>query len=347
MILFRIVSFFFCFTCSIYASNKIFDHALLYLSDYDFFEKPLKKHIPKDNVMAYGITSPLFSDYAEKLRFIKVPIGSIIVFDDERNFIYPNNTYLIKTFFYYDDIRNNSSKRRIIETRILKNTSNGWISLPYIWNEQQTDAKLNLAGARVPVSWTHYDKKKIELPYSVPNMNQCKNCHNLSNIQQPIGPKIRNLNHDFNYSNGMENQLKNWISTGPLQKISEFDNMPRTVDYNNEKSGTINERARAWLDINCAHCHGHGRSAESSGLFIEYEEKNKTAIGIFKNPVAAGRGSGDRKYNIVPGHPEESILVYRINSVDPGIMMLELSRKLIHKEDLELIQKWIKAMESL
>ena len=105
-------------------------------------------------------SSPLFSDYAEKLRFIEVPIGSMIVFDDERNFIYPNNTYLIKTFFYYDDFRNNSSKRQIIETRILKNTSNGWISLPCIWNKQQTDAKLNLAGARVPVSWTHYDEKK-------------------------------------------------------------------------------------------------------------------------------------------------------------------------------------------
>ena len=68
---------------------------------------------------------------------------------------------------------------------------------------------------------------------------------------------------------------------------------------------------------------------------------------MYKTPVAAGRGSGGRMYNIVPGHPEESILVYRINSVDPGIMMPELNRKLIHKEGLELIQTWIREMNSL
>ena len=87
----------------------------------------------------------------------------------------------------------------------------------------------------------------------------------------------------------------------------------------------VNQRARAWLDINCAHCHGRGRTAESSGLFLEYEEKNQTAIGIFKTPVAAGRGSGGRKYNIVPGYPEKSIIEFRINSVDLGIMMPESS----------------------
>ena len=123
--------------------------------------------------------------------------------------------------------------------------------------------------------------------------------------------------------------------------------MPRSVNYNNPKDGSINQRARAWLDINCAHCHGRGRPAESSGLFLEYEEKNQTAIGIFKTPVAAGRGSGGRKYNIVPGHPEKSIIEFRINSNDPGIMMPELSRKLIHKEGLELIQTWIREMDLL
>ena len=77
------------------------------------------------------------------------------------------------------------------------------------------------------------------------------------------------------------------------------------------------------------------------------DKKNQTAIGIFKTPVAAGRGSGERKYNIVPGHPEKSIIEFRINSVDPGIMMPELSRRLIHKEGVELIQTWIRKMDLL
>ena len=206
---------------------------------------------------------------------------------------------------------------------------------------------MNLVGARISASWTHFDGNPIEILYSVPNMNQCKNCYTLNNVQKSIGPKIRNLNHNFDYKDGIDNQLKKWISVGFLESISNFDSMPESVNYNNPKDGTINQRARAWLDINCAHCHGRGRPTESSGLFLEYEEKNQTAIGRFKTPVAAGRGSSGRKYNIVPGHPEKSIIEFRINSVDPGIMMPELSRRLIHKEGVELIQTWIRKMDLL
>ena len=113
------------------------------------------------------------------------------------------------------------------------------------------------------------------------------------------------------------------------------------------KDGSLNDRARAWLDINCAHCHQKGGPAETSGLFLNLEEKNATALGIFKPPVAAGRGSGNRKYNIVPGHPEESILQFRITSTDPGIMMPELNRRLVHQEGIQLIQDWIKSLSQI
>ena len=63
-----------------------------------------------------------------------------------------------------------------------------------------------------------------------------------------------------------------------------------------------------------------------------------------KAPIAAGRGSGNFSYTIVPGEPDESIMVYRINSTDTGIMMPELVRKLIHHEGLDLIRQWIQEM---
>ena len=75
-----------------YAKNTIFDHSLSNLSEYDFFEKPLKNHIPKKEVIPYEIASHLFSDYAEKMRFIRV-LMVLKFFDDENNFIYPENTY--------------------------------------------------------------------------------------------------------------------------------------------------------------------------------------------------------------------------------------------------------------
>lgn len=328
----------------VFPAHPVLDHALPKLSEYGFFKEPIKEQIPTGLVLPYAISSPLFSDYAEKLRFIKVPENTTISHDENLEFDYPKGTFLIKTFYYLSDIRDMDSERRLIETRLLKKTSSEWIAIPYVWNEDQTDAVLALAGDRRDISWIHRDGRSINILYSIPNMNQCKSCHVYNNVQQPIGPKVRNLNFEFTYDEGKKNQLQQWISMGILESFNELSSLPRTVDYEDPHDGTLDERARAWLDINCAHCHRTGGPAETSGLHLDLEESDPTRLGIFKPPVAAGRGSGDRKYNIVPGKPGESIIEYRITSTDPGIMMPELSRKLVHDEGVKLIQAWIKEM---
>jgi len=88
-----------------------------------------------------------------------------------------------------------------------------------------------------------------------------------------------------------------------------------------------------------------GAPGETSGLFLNIEETDSTKLGVFKPPVAAGRGSGDRLHTIVPGKPNESIMIYRMESTDPGVMMPELGRKLVHKEGVELVKEWIKKMK--
>ena len=60
--------------------------------------------------------------------------------------------------------------------------------------------------------------------------------------------------------------------------------------------------------------------------------------------MAAGRGSGGREFDIVPGQPDQSIIMFRMTSVDPGIMMPELGKRLIHTEGVELIREWIAAL---
>jgi hypothetical protein len=70
----------------------------------------------------------------------------------------------------------------------------------------------------------------------------------------------------------------------------------------------------------------------------------KAIVRIGKAPVAAGKGSGGHRYDIVPGNPEASILMYRIQSDDPGIMMPELGRSIVHQEGIELIREWILRM---
>lgn len=327
----------------VFPAHPILDHALPKLSDYGFFKEPISEQSPISDVIPYTIASELFSDYAEKLRFIKVPENRSISHNEDLSFSYPEGTFLIKTFYYQSDVRDPNSDRRLIETRLLKKTGSEWLAIPYVWNNEQTDAVLALAGDRKDVSWIHSDGKPISILYSVPNLNQCKSCHVYNNIQQPIGPKVRNLNLDLIYDNISTNQLDKWVSLGILEPFDN-DSLPRTVDYMDVHDGNLDERARAWLDINCAHCHRRGGPAETSGLYLELEETDPTALGILKPPVAAGRGSGDLKYNIVPGHAEQSIMDFRIRSLDPGVMMPELNRKLVHKEGVEIIQAWINSM---
>jgi hypothetical protein len=101
----------------------------------------------------------------------------------------------------------------------------------------------------------------------------------------------------------------------------------------------------AYLDINCSHCHQAIGPASTSGLFLEFDQKEPMKLGIMKTPVAAGNGAGAFDYDIVPGKADESILTFRMNSTEVGIAMPELGRTTIHQEGVELIREWINSMK--
>jgi uncharacterized repeat protein (TIGR03806 family) len=316
------------------------------LSDWHFFEGKLSDLNPKSDVIPYELRTPLFSDYAQKLRFVKIPSGQKAKFDPKEVFDFPKGTILIKNFYYTNDLRKPEKGRRIIETRLLVHETNGWENLVYIWNEDQTEAILDLAGDTKTVTWKDEKGKNQKLDYIIPNKNQCKGCHSFNNQVKPIGPTARQLNGDFTYKSGQDNQLQYWKKAAILDDLPpDLNSVDKIAIWDDPQSGTLDQRARAWLDINCAHCHRPEGPGSTSGLYLSYYEENKTALGIFKTPVAAGRGSGGFAYDIEPGKPEKSILVYRIHSSDPGIMMPEIARKLVHKEGVELISQWIKEMK--
>ena len=320
------------------------DYAKPKLSEFDFFKGPLSLQNPTEGVIPYSIASPSFSDYAEKKRFIKIPDNQKLSINSDGSFNYPEGSVLIKTFYYPYNFNKPEKNHRIIETRLLIKTENDWVALPYVWNLDQTDAILEIAGDRLPVHWIDKNNTNVNIEYSVPNMNQCKGCHVYQNKFTPLGPKLKNLNFSYHYSDSSFNQINRWVELGILESKSLILDLPRSIDYENPHLGNVDERARAWLDVNCAHCHRLGGPAETSGLFLEFEQVNPKALGIMKPPIAAGRGTGNNKYNIVPGKPGESIMIYRINSTDPGIMMPELGRQLIHREGLSLIRQWIEEM---
>ncbi len=312
------------------------------LSEYNFFKGELKQLQPAEEIIPYDLNTPLFTDYAEKARFIKLPAGKKINYNASSVFDLPLGTVLIKNFYYYNDVRKPELGRRIIETRLLANMQDGWHTYQYIWNEAQTEAVFEPIGDVTTVEYIDAAGKKIKADYVVPSQPQCKGCHNRNDTIVPIGIAARHLNGDYIYTSGQQNQLQHWQQLGIIDLPSTT--IPANPKWNNEQSGTLNDRARAYLDINCGHCHNPTGPANTSGLLLDIHTTNTTALGINKTPVAAGRGSGNLAFAIEPGKPNQSFLVYRMNSTDPGIAMPEIGRNRIHKEGVALISKWIKEM---
>jgi uncharacterized repeat protein (TIGR03806 family) len=311
------------------------------LSAYGLFVGNGSTQEPVPGLVPYDLNTPLFSDYATKYRFIKLPPGASAEYRDPDVFEFPVGTIISKTFAYPCDVADAPHGRRLIETRLLIRKDSGWIGLPYVWNDEQTEATLQVAGGTSRVSWKQPDGEAKSINYIIPNMNQCIGCHENNRVMQPIGPKARNLNRDFDYPDGRANQLVHWTSQGLLRGAPPAEQAPRLPIWNDPSSGTVEERAMAWMEVNCAHCHNPAGPARTSGLDLQLAQKDRYKRGFMKTPVAAGRGSGGRSYDIVPGKPDESILVFRIQSTEPGIAMPESPHRLIDKEAVALVRQWI------
>lgn len=313
------------------------------LADYRLFRDEGGR-TPNGGLTPYALNTPLFSDYAEKLRFLYLPPGTKAKYRADGVLDFPVGATLVKTFAYPADFRRPSENVRYLETRLLIRKRDGWVAQAYVWNAAQTEAVLKRAGARLDVSFVDSRGQTRHVDYAVPNQNQCKECHQLDKAVTPLGPKARNLNGDFIYATGRENQLAHWTRTGVLAGAPKPAAAPRTARWDDPAEPT-EARARAYLDANCAHCHGPRAIASNSGLFLGLEENRAPQLGVGKGPVAAGRGSGNLKVGIEPGRPDASILVYRMASNEPGVMMPELGRTLTHDEGLALVRDWIAGMK--
>ncbi|HXT59897.1 MAG TPA: SO2930 family diheme c-type cytochrome [Pirellulales bacterium] len=313
------------------------------LSAYGLFEGDGATQQPVAGVIPYDLNTPLFSDYALKYRFVKLPDGRQAAYSAESVFDLPVGTLIAKTFAMPADLREPQGERRLLETRILERTRDGWTGRAYIWNDEQTEATLALAGGTIDVEWIHADGKTRQNNYIVPNVNQCKGCHATAQGMQPIGVQARHLNRDFDYPEGRENQLMHWTGAGALAGAPEASRAPRLAAWDDPQA-KLEDRARAWLEINCAHCHQPGGNAQNAGLDLRARQAEPVKIGIRKPPVAAGTGSGGLRYDILPGKPKQSILMFRLLSTHPDVMMPELGKRMVHEEGVELVRQWIESL---
>lgn len=294
------------------------------LSDYGFFTDNHAR-VPNADVIPYRLNTPLFSDYAEKLRYLYIPKRQLAKGNGDGLIDLPVGSAIIKSFGYED-----AGEMRLIETRVLLHRADGWLALPYVWNAAQDEALLKLGGSRVPVTFADPRGKMRSISYAVPNKNQCKECHAVNGAVTPIGPKARNMDAAF---------LAQLVAMGKLDAVPAV--VRRLPVWEDRADATVEAAARAYLDVNCAHCHRPEGSASNSGLNLGWEVTDRVALGIGKRPVAAGRGSGGFDFDIAPGDPAHSIMTHRMKSLESGIAMPELGRATVHDEGVAAVEAWI------
>ncbi|HLJ86693.1 MAG TPA: SO2930 family diheme c-type cytochrome [Candidatus Angelobacter sp.] len=307
------------------------------LSSWHLFTGVKPKLQANQGVLPYDLNTPLFSDYASKYRFVWMPPGKSAQYREDGVFDFPIGTILAKTFAFPTT---GSGNERLVETRLLVRGKAGWVGLPYVWNREQTDAKLDLAADPVPISFVDASGKKNEFTYFIPNANECKQCHDNSRVMLPIGPKARNLNKDYPYTGGPSNQLVMWAKMGYLQGAPGPGLAPKAAVWNETGHSSLAARAQAYLDNNCGHCHQPGGTAGYTGVDLRSTASGLRALGLCKSPNSAGRVGG-LTYDLVPGKPDESILVARMESTRPKEMMPQIGRSTVHQEGVALIREWV------
>jgi uncharacterized repeat protein (TIGR03806 family) len=342
------------------------------LSDWHLLASDGQRLSLNAGVLPFDLNTPLFSDHAHKLRTVWMPAGQSAAYREEEAFDCPAGTILSKTFYYPKaeatpagnalllketatalpgspaeglDLR----QVRMIETRLLVRRESGWIALPYVWNDEQTEATLERTGDSQPVELVDEPGRHQRFTYVVPNENQCASCHVVDLKQKvftPLGPKARHLNRELQYADGSDNQLARWVKAGYLSGLPsplDVNILPRAADWRNTAL-PLPERARAYLDINCAHCHQASATASNTALRLDAFAPLDWQMGLCKPPVAAGKGTGDRIFGIVPGQPDASIMAFRMASNEGGVMMPELGRSTVHEEGLRLVRQWIASL---
>ena len=317
------------------------------LSEYNFFNGALSAKQPAYGVLPYEPISSLFTDYAVKERFVWVPLGEKASFDqNNKSLDFPTGSALIKIFYYNNVLPENTT--RIIETRVMVKTQNGWDFAEYVWNDAQTEAFLETTedGGYTEVNWLQEGQQKF-VNYRIPAKQQCVICHTNDFETVPLGIKPQNINSFLTYDDGPSNQLQKLIDFGYLEDALP-ENITTVVDWT-DASKSLDQRAKSYLDINCANCHIDGGQGDYRSIRLGYTDtlNNDENAGVCVDadtPIPVGGGTFITKL-IAPEDSENSIIYYRMSVTgDEAYKMPQFGQSLVHTEALQLMEDWINSI---
>jgi uncharacterized repeat protein (TIGR03806 family) len=305
--------------------------------------------VPKPGVVPYDLNTPLFSDYTTKFRTVWLPPGASVTYTATGRLELPVGSVVTKSFGFPADARSATSPVSWAETRVMVRGPAGWKGTSYLWDDKHADAQISVGGEILDATFIGTEGQTEQPNYLVPSQSQCHKCHDDAGVMDTLGPSAEQLNRVFAYATsegGSENELAHWARIGILKGAPAPARAPVLPVWSDPTTGDVTARARAYLQANCAYCHdGSGGEARTSGLVLTGTETDPQALGICKTPIAAGRAAEGEKYDVVPGHPEQSILIYRVTQTVPSLAMPELGRSLEHVEGVALLSDWVTQLQ--
>ena len=309
---------------------------------------------PTSGVISYSVNTPLWSDGAEKYRWVAIPNDGThdtpaeqVIFSQEGEWDFPNGTVLIKHFELQTDETDPNSMKRL-ETRFLvrENTGN-YYAMSYKWLPDGSDAELLPASLTEDITIATADGGTRIQKWFYPGNSDCFICHT-SGSGRILGVKTRQLNGDHAYpqTGTTANQLESWNNIGifnPTLVESEISSW-LTSKALSDTSASLEFRARSYLDANCSGCHRPGEGGRA-----EFDLRLSTPLSfqrLINEPVYEDLGIAGAAV-IVPGDTAKSILYQRMFTTDPCCTMPPIGRSMRDTAALKVVGAWIAGMDTI
>ncbi len=340
------------------------------LSESGIFQN-VKDHQPAAGVLPFSVNVEQWADHANSQRLVAVPgVESIRLHSApqeiegsmfKRTTDYPVDTVLIKTLSL-DLKEGDPSSRRRVESQVLHFDGREWRGYSYQWNEDQTDATLVPAAGEnqtFEVADPQAPGGKRTHAWRFASRMECIRCHNPW-AEYTLAFNVPQLNRDHNYGGVVDNQLRALKHIGLLQdapdeitpaELEAFPNsgvarepspetLPRLADPY-DLSANLEQRARSYLHVNCAHCHRFNGGG-SAHIHVPFDTPLAKTEALGLRPTQGAFGIHNAEI-IAAGDPYRSVMYLRLAKMGPGHMPA-IGAKMVDERGLQLMHDWIRSL---
>ncbi len=305
----------------------------------DLADTGLYTSIPGKKVSAdlipYTVNAPFWSDNASKQRFISLPEGAQLGYRADGTWEVPVGTTIVKNFGL-----GQGRRVRNLETRLIKRTESGWESATYVWDNKNKGAKLQPNGKQFEL-WSRQGVSS----WHAPSSSECSSCH-VDAAGYVLGLNTAQLNRDAidaDQKSVGKNQIELWAEKGLIDLPADF-NIAQADKFCSpaDESADLQERARVWLDVNCAMCH-RPQGPGNANIDLRYDTPLDKTKMVGEKPSQGSLGIDDAML-VCPGSPDRSLMLERIKTLGQGRMPNIGSNK-VDPAGVKILTDWIKSLD--